>query len=94
MVVRSSVTMKQYKESEVDNVTKEEAVREFKTFYAHLYINKVDYWEAQQQWSFFTDSLCREGRITLKQYQSWSTPFPEGKRLKPTRKMLERWCRT
>ncbi len=29
----------------------------------------------REEWSYFTDSLCREGYITLKQYESWSCPF-------------------
>ena len=29
----------------------------------------------REEWSYFTDSLCKEGYITLKQYESWSNPF-------------------
>jgi hypothetical protein len=27
------------------------------------------------EWSYYTDSLCKEGYITMKKYESWSNPF-------------------
>lgn len=33
-----------------------------------------DYYEMQQAWSFFTDGLCRDGQITLKQFENWGNP--------------------
>lgn len=33
-----------------------------------------DYWAMQQDWEFYTDSLCRDGVITQKQADSWSNP--------------------
>ena len=71
-------------------MTKEQAVRDFKREYADLYIKKVDYWKAQLAWSTYTDNLCKSGQITQKQWSSWSTPFPYGKRLRPSREQLER----
>lgn len=62
-------------------MTKEQAVREFQSAYHDLYERKVDYWTAQLAWSGFTDQLCKEGRITLKQYETWETPFKYGKHL-------------
>lgn len=70
-------------------MTKEQAVKEFKLSHISLYINRVDYWTAQEEWSFYTDSLCKNGIITQKQWNTWTTPFPYGKPLRPTRKMLE-----
>lgn len=70
-------------------MTKEQAVREFKESHEDLYIRKVDYWTAQLAWSCYMDNLCRDGWITLKQYETWGNPFKYGKRLRPTRKMLE-----
>jgi len=29
----------------------------------------------RDEWSYFTDRLCKEGYITLKQYETWSNPF-------------------
>lgn len=70
-------------------MTKEQAVREFKQMFIGLWINNSDYWTAQLAWSSYVDDLCKSGQITQKQYQNWSTPFPYGKPLRPTKKMLE-----
>ena len=70
-------------------MNKVRAVEEFQRLYKSLYLKKADYLEAQQQWSIYTDHLCRSGLITERQYTTWSTPFPEGKHLRPTRAMLE-----
>ena len=29
----------------------------------------------REAWGIFTDMLCKEGYITLKQYETWSNPF-------------------
>jgi len=29
----------------------------------------------REAWNNFTDSLCKDGQITLKQYESWNNPF-------------------
>lgn len=29
----------------------------------------------RESWNNYTDSLCRAGSISLKQYESWSNPF-------------------
>lgn len=75
-------------------MTKEQAIRDFKREYADLYIKKVDYWTAQLAWSIYVDGLCKDGQITQRQCDNWSTPFPYGKPLKPTRKQLERIVNT
>ena len=36
---------------------------------------KTDTIAKREDWSYFTDSLCKEGYITMKQYESWSCPF-------------------
>lgn len=28
-----------------------------------------------EAWNNFTDALCKNGDITMKQYESWDTPF-------------------
>ena len=71
-------------------MTKVIAVKEFKRQYADLYINRVDYWTAQLEWSIFIDTLCREGKITPRQYNKWLAPFKYGRNLSPTKAMLER----
>jgi len=29
----------------------------------------------RQVWGMYTDSLCRDGLITMKQYETWVNPF-------------------
>lgn len=29
----------------------------------------------REAWNNFTDSLCKDGQITLKQYKTWDNPF-------------------
>lgn len=29
----------------------------------------------REAWNNFTDSLCKDGQITLKQYETWDNPF-------------------
>lgn len=62
-------------------MTKREAYKLFKEVYSYLWEEKADYWRAQEMWSYFTDSLCKDGRITDKQFSTWSTPFEYGKTL-------------
>jgi len=33
-----------------------------------------DYPARNVSWSYYTDGLCKAGEITLKQYESWSSP--------------------
>lgn len=70
-------------------MTYKDAVKDFERRYHELYNNRVDYWTGQLQWSSYVDYLCKEGEITAKQYNNWSTPFPCGKNLKPNKRTLE-----
>lgn len=70
-------------------MNKAKAVDEFQRLYKNLYLCCADYCAAQFAWSEYTDHLCKSGLITQKQYDRWAAPFPEGKQLRPTRKMLE-----
>lgn len=36
---------------------------------------RVDRVARAEAWSNYTDALCKDGMITLKQYESWSNPF-------------------
>jgi len=60
-------------------MTKKQAIREFREY--HLpYIRKTEYngvdsIKRREAFNNFTDSLCKEGRITQKQYNNWSNPF-------------------
>ena len=75
-------------------MTYREAVKQFKRDYRKLYIEKVDYWTAREFWVFFVDDLNRNGDITDKQASTWSTPFPYGKHLAPSKEQLkyEMYC--
>ena len=37
--------------------------------------NGVDGPMRSQAWNDYTDSLCKSGQITSRQYSSWSNPF-------------------
>lgn len=65
-----------------------EAKRDFETIYMSFYLKRVDYWTAQEAWAAYVDELCKNGEITQKQYDTWETPFPYGKPLKPSRRQL------
>ena len=54
----------------------EQAVSEFKSL---LNNGEYDYWTIQLMWTEFVDGLCREGRITQKQFDNWSCPYEYGK---------------
>lgn len=36
---------------------------------------KKDRLMVQEDWVIFTDGLCRDGEITMKQYESWTFPW-------------------
>lgn len=61
-------------------MTKVEAVREFKETVLPIIINthelvgRKDVGARREAWAFFTDGLCRDGRITNWQYMNWVTP--------------------
>ena len=52
-----------------------------KTFKDSLPLGEYDYWKIQLMWSEYTDSMCKAGEITQKQWGTWPTPFPYGKRI-------------
>lgn len=62
-------------------MTKTEAVNQFKEEILPGIIaqeSKRGYVDAPMRaeaWNNFTDALCKEKRITRKQYESWTNPF-------------------
>lgn len=36
---------------------------------------KKDILMVQEDWGIFTDRLCRDGEISMKQYESWTFPW-------------------
>lgn len=67
-------------------MTYAEVVKNFQEIYSDLYEKEVDYWTAQLIWSDYVDGLCKDGRITPRQYNNWGTPFTYGKHLNVKRK--------
>ena len=40
------------------------------TYVAYLRARKKDYFKVQLEWSFWLDNLCRNGEITMQQYEN------------------------
>lgn len=59
-------------------MTYKDAVKEFKL---SLHDGDYDYWTIQEMWAAYTDSMCKAGEITQKQWNTWETPFKYGKRI-------------
>ncbi len=53
-------------------MNKKEALALFKEMY---YISKNDSIANRENFHNFTDSLCKDRKITLKQYENWSNPY-------------------
>lgn len=57
-------------------MTKVQAFKEFKQTYIDFKAAvKKDYIAVKEEWHRHTDNLCKDGRITDKQYNNWSNPF-------------------
>ena len=53
-------------------LTKKEVLRMFRESFT---ISRTDSIMNRENFHNFTDSLCKDGEITLKQYENWSNPF-------------------
>lgn len=53
-------------------LTKAQALREFRQFGGVI---KGDEIATREGWNNYTDGLCKDRYITLKQYETWSNPF-------------------
>jgi hypothetical protein len=53
-------------------MTKVQALKEFRSVDIGVSNDRVSMREA---WGIYTDLLCKDGYITLKQYESWTNPF-------------------
>lgn len=57
-------------------LTKQHALKIFKEgLQGEEFWRKLDSIAKRESWNNYTDSLCRSGSISLKQYESWSNPF-------------------
>jgi len=55
-------------------MTKAQALKEFR-FLFRPFIKRGDAIAAREAWNNWTDALCKEGAITLNQYENWGQPF-------------------
>ena len=57
-------------------MTKVKAVKDFRILYkTFTNYRRGDVIAKRTEWNNFTDALCKEGVITLKQYERWENPF-------------------
>jgi hypothetical protein len=63
-------------------MTKVQALAEFREFYLREIRkieqangNGVDEIMRREEWNNYTDALCKDRRITSRQYETWSNPF-------------------
>jgi len=57
-------------------LTKAEALKDFRLLYkTFTKYRKGDVVAKRTEWNDYTDALCKEGLITLKQYENWGQPF-------------------
>lgn len=62
-------------------MTNREANAEFRRLYPALFLKKngklMDKPRVFQMWNDWTDSLCKSGQITQKQYDTWTGPLQD-----------------
>lgn len=57
-------------------MTKKAAIQQFASMFPNYKQEaKKDYCKMQLAWSTFVDSLCKDGTITQRQYDTWLAPF-------------------
>ena len=54
-------------------MTKQQALHDFR--HIHMGIVKGDVIYTRENWNNYTDSLCKRGEITSRQYNTWTNPF-------------------
>lgn len=62
-------------------MTKREAFSQFRNFIEPgviKYYGKTDRIALRTAWNDWTDSLCKSGDITQRQYDSWTNPYSNG----------------
>ena len=55
-------------------MTKAQALQDFR-YFIKPFIKKGDTIAVREAWNNWTDALCKEGAITLNQYENWGQPF-------------------
>ena len=56
-------------------MTKAEALSHFRLILKDTNLSRTDSTAKREMWNNYTDALCKEGAITLNQYENWGQPF-------------------
>ena len=60
---------------EVQNMIKAEALSHFRLLLKDTNLSRTDSIAKREMWNNYTDALCKDGVITLRQYENWGQPF-------------------
>ena len=60
---------------EAQKMTKAEALSHFRLLLKDTNLSRTDSIAKREMWNNYTDALCKEGLITLHQYENWGQPF-------------------
>lgn len=58
----------------MSKMTKAEALKEFREYYMPNIPRGDVIWQ-REEWNNYTDYLCKDGRITQHQCDTWTNPF-------------------
>ena len=56
-------------------MTKAEALSRFRLLLKDTNLSRTDSTAKREMWNNYTDALCKDGVITLNQYENWGQPF-------------------
>ena len=56
-------------------MTKAQALSHFRLLLKDTNLFRADSTTKREMWNNYTDSLCKSGDISLKQYENWDQPF-------------------
>ena len=56
-------------------MTKAEALSRFRLLLKDTNLSRTDSTAKREMWNNYTDALCKDGVITLIQYENWGQPF-------------------
>ena len=56
-------------------MTKAEALSHFRLLLKDTNLSRTDSIAKREMWNNYTDALCKDGVITLNQYENWGQPF-------------------
>ena len=59
----------------VQKMTKAEALSHFRLLLKDTNLSRTDSIAKREMWNNYTDALCKDGVITLNQYENWGQPF-------------------